>query len=113
MSSLRNYQDLEVWKKSIALVEAVYSVSRGFPPEERFGLTQQIRRAAVSVPANIAEGSERSSTGEYLQGLSVARGSLAEVETLTIVAERLRMLTSEERERLLVQAGEIGRMLTG
>ena len=112
MSLLRNYRDLEVWKKSIALVETVYSVSRGFPPEERFGLTSQIRRAAVSVPANIAEGSERTSTGEFLQGLSVARGSLAEVETLAIVAVRLELVSREDRDRLLEQAAEIGRMLT-
>jgi four helix bundle protein len=113
MNSLRNYQDLEVWKKSIVLVETAYAVSRGFPLEERFGLTSQLRRAAVSVPANIAEGSERTSTGEFLQGLSVARGSLAEVETLVIVAARLEMVSSEDRDRLLEQAREVGRMLIG
>src|SRR5947207_9180576 len=92
LSGLRSYQDLEVWKKSIDLAEKIYRVSSSFPPEERFGLTGQIRRAAVSVPANIAEGAARTGTGEFLQFLSVAGGSLAEVETFLILAARLKFL---------------------
>ncbi len=92
MSTLKSYRDLEVWSKSIDLVAQIYRASKAFPPDERFGLTSQVRRAAVSVPSNIAEGAARTTTGEYLQGLSVASGSLAEVETQIIVANRLEML---------------------
>lgn len=81
MSSLRSYRELEVWKKSIDLAEAIYRASSKFAPDERFGLTVQIRRAAISVPSNIAEGAARTGTGEYVQFLSVASGSLAELET--------------------------------
>ena len=96
MSTLNSYQDLEVWKKSIDLAEMIYRVSAQFPPEERFGLTSQIRRAAISIPANIAEGAARKGTGEFLQFLGIASGSLAETETFVILAERLQMLTAEQ-----------------
>ena len=113
MSALKSYRELEVWKKSIDLVEQIYRASKGFPPEERFGLTSQVRRAAVSVPSNIAEGAARTGTGEFLQSLSVASGSLAEVETQVIIANRLEMLPQGEKEALLAQADEIGKMLGG
>ena len=113
MTSLKNYRDLQVWQKSIEWVEAIYNASKNFPQDERFGLTSQVRRAAVSVAANIAEGAERTSTGEYLQFLGIARGSLAEVETLLILAERLGLLPTDLREKLLSQASEIGKMLVG
>ncbi len=113
MTSLKNYRDLQVWQKSIEWVEAIYNVSKNFPQDERFGLTSQVRRAAVSVATNIAEGAERTSTGEFLQFLGIARGSLAEVETLLILAERLGFLRTEQRDTLLAQASEIGKMLVG
>ena len=113
MAALKSYRDLEVWKKSIDLAKKIYQVSRSFPPEERFGLTSQVRRAAVSIPANIAEGAARTGTGEFLQFLSVARGSLAEVETFLILAERLQMLAQAELRVLLDQTAEIGKMLGG
>ena len=113
MSTLKSYRDLEVWKKSIDLVELIYRASKDFPPEERFGLTSQVRRAAVSVPSNIAEGAARTGTGEFLQSLSVASGSLAEVETQLIIANRLEMLSQAEKEALLAQTDEISRMLGG
>ncbi|MBA4159298.1 MAG: four helix bundle protein [Gemmatimonadetes bacterium] len=113
MAALKSYRDLEVWKKSIDLAEKIYQVSRSFPPEERFGLTSQVRRAAVSIPANVAEGAARTGTGEFLQFLSVARGSLAEVETFLILAERLQMLAQAELRVLLDQTAEIGKMLGG
>ena len=113
MSTLKSYRDLEVWKKSIDLVEQIYRASKGFPPDERFGLTSQVRRAGVSVPSNIAEGAARTGTGEYLQGLSVASGSLAEAETQVIIANRLEMLSLTEMESLLNRAEEIGKMLGG
>ena len=113
MNTLNSYRDLEVWKKSIDLVEQIYRASNNFAPDERFGLTSQVRRASVSVPSNIAEGAARTGTGEYLQGLSVASGSLAEVETQIIIANRLEMLSLAETEALLEQADEISRMLGG
>ncbi|MEX1255513.1 MAG: four helix bundle protein [Dehalococcoidia bacterium] len=113
MTKLQSYRDLEVWKRSIDLVEQIYRVSKSFPQSERFGLTSQIRRAAVSVPANIAEGAARTGTGEYLQFLSVASGSLAEVETLLTLAHRLELLAEQELSKLQERSAEIGRMLSG
>ncbi len=113
MSGLRSYRDLEVWKKSIDWVEAIYRASSNWPKDERFGLISQTRRAAVSVPANIAEGAARTGTGEFLQFLSVAKGSLAESETHLILAGRLGYLSMMEQEPLLAQSAEIGRMLSG
>ncbi|NNM88496.1 MAG: four helix bundle protein [Phycisphaerae bacterium] len=113
MSVLKSYQDLEAWKKSIALAEMVYGISAQFPPAERFGLTNQIRRAAVSVPANIAEGAERNTTKEFLQFLGTASGSLAEMETFLILAGNLGMAAKERISPLREQAAEVGRMLSG
>jgi four helix bundle protein len=113
MTALKSYRDLEVWKKSIDWVEQIYLASKSFPPEERFGLASQIRRASVSVPSNIAEGAARTGTGEFLQSLSVASGSLAEAETQLIIANRLEMLPLERLEALLRQSEEISKMLGG
>ncbi|MBX2997171.1 MAG: four helix bundle protein [Caldilineaceae bacterium] len=113
MTALQSYQELEVWKRSIVWVEKIYRASSAFPAEEKFGLTSQVRRAAVSVPANIAEGAARSGTGEFLQSLSVASGSLAEVETLLILAHRLNFLPEMDCKPLLQEAAEIGKMLSG
>ena len=113
MSTLKSYRDLEVWKKSIDWVEKIYLVSKVFPQEERFGLTSQLRRAAVSIPSNIAEGAARTGTGEFLQFLSVASGSLAEAETQVMIANRLGMLEKSEMDSLLSQAEEISKMLGG
>ena len=86
--ALRNYRDLEVWQQSMELAETVWRLSGRFPVEERFGMTSQLRRAATSVPANIAEGAERHGTREFLQFLGIASGSLAETETFLLLAER-------------------------
>jgi four helix bundle protein len=86
MSGLQSFEDLEVWKKSLDLTEAVYEASRRWPREEKFGLTQQLRRAAASIPANIAEGAERQGTREFLRFLSIAKGSLAETKTFLVLA---------------------------
>ena len=113
MTSIRSYQDLVVWQKSVDLTVRTYELTRGFPSEEKYGLTSQMRRAAASVPANIAEGHARRSTGEFLQMLGIARGSLAEVETFLILSERLGLIQSGSGDRLLEDCAEINRMLNG
>ncbi|MEW5903982.1 MAG: four helix bundle protein [Pseudomonadota bacterium] len=92
---------------------AIYKVTADFPCDERFGLTSQIRRAAVSVPSNIAEGHGRKATGAYLNHISISLGSIMELETQIQIAERLGFLDSSTCTRLLSQSDEIGRMLGG
>ena len=110
---VRHYRELLVWQKAVSWVEAIYAVTHKWPQDERFGLTSQIRRAAVSVPSNIAEGCARRSTAEFVRFLSISRGSLAEVETQIIIAARLRYLDHESQTSLLDAADEISRMLAG
>jgi four helix bundle protein len=98
---LKSYQDLLGWQRAIELVVLVYQLSGEFPRNEIYGLTAQIRRASVSVPSNIAEGYGRGTRKEYIQFLSIAQGSLKELETQTILAERLSFATSAQVERLL------------
>jgi four helix bundle protein len=110
--AIRTYRQLDVWKRSIELVEAIYRLAAEFPADEKYGLKTQLQRAAVSIPANIAEGHGRSHRGDYLHHLSIARGSLMEVEThLTLVA-RLRLV---ERTAVLPYwdlSQQVGQMLT-
>ncbi|MFN3779588.1 MAG: four helix bundle protein [Brevundimonas aurantiaca] len=110
---VRHYRDLLVWQKALTWVELVYAATCEWPSDERFGLISQVRRAAVSVPSNIAEGCARRSTPEFLRFLSIARGSLAEVETQLIIAQRLTYLDEAALMRLLEPADEISRMLSG
>ncbi len=110
---VKSYRELLVWQKSIDLVEAVYAATRQWPREEIYGLTSQLRRAAVSVPSNIAEGQGRFSTKEFLHRLSIAYGPLLEVETQIIVAERLSYLPREVTASLLNDAAEVGRLING
>ena len=110
---VRHYRDLLVWQKALTWVELVYAATREWPSDERFGLISQVRRACVSVPSNIAEGCARRSTPEFLRFLSIARGSLAEVETQLIIAQRLTYLEDAALTRLLDSADEISRMLSG
>ncbi len=91
---IRNHKDLEVWKKSIDLVSNIYKITESFPNKELYGLTNQIRRAAVSVPSNIAEGAARNSKKEFIQFLYIALGSLSELETQIIIASRLEYLNN-------------------
>src|SRR3954469_17923100 len=95
------------------LVTEIYQLTRVFPQDEKFGLTSQLQRAAISIPANIAEGHGRKSTGAYLNHLSIANGSLMEVETLVLVAMRLGFLTSKQQGSISDRTGEIGKMLSG
>jgi four helix bundle protein len=108
---VKSYKDLAVWRKAMDLTSLAYRVTAELPSDERFGLVSQARRAAVSVPANIAEGHRRSSTKEYLRFLSYAAGSLAELETLAELASRLYSIQSTHLEELVGQAEEVGKML--
>src|SRR6266508_5092908 len=111
--SVQHYRQLLVWQKAMDLAEKCYEVTRSFPIEERYGLSSQIRRAAVSVPANIAEGQGRFHTKEFLNHLSIARGSLLEVETLLQLSSRVGFLEQEKVTELESLSSEVSRMLTG
>jgi four helix bundle protein len=111
--SIRSYQDLAIWKKAMELVVQVYHLTRHFPREEMHGLTSQMRRAAVSIPTNIAEGWGRGSRKEYIQFLRIARGSLLELETLLAISRSLRYLSQEDMQTTLALVEEISRMLSG
>jgi len=110
---VRSYRDLVVWRKAMTLVTDVYRNTQTFPRAEVYGLTAQLRRAAVSVPSNIAEGQGRSSTGEFKQFLGNARGSLLELETQILIAQNLGYFSREESELLLSRSDEVGRILGG
>jgi four helix bundle protein len=113
MSTVQSYRELIVWRKSMALVKDVYLCTQGFPKSELYGLTSQLRRAAVSVPSNIAEGQGRLSKGEFKQFLGHARGSLLELETQILIAQQLGYLPIEQMQNLLDRAAEAGRILNG
>lgn len=106
-----DHKDLEVWKKGMDVVEAVYVLTKTFPDEEKFGLISQMRRAAVSVPSNIAEGAARKSNKEFIQFLHVALGSLAELETQYLIAVRLKYII--ENKEIENKSNEVKRMLLG
>jgi four helix bundle protein len=109
--AINSYRDLRVWKEGMALAKTCYILTRQFPKEELFGLTSQIRRAAASIPANIAEGNGRENTKEYIHFLKIAQGSLKEVETHLLLAIEVEICPSETVQPLLVLADGIGRML--
>lgn len=108
-----SYRDLDVWQKAMNLVTECYKITKTFPKHEIYGLSAQLQRAAVSIPANIAEGRERQHRKEFAQHISIAYGSLAELETHIQIAERLNYLDTDQAKRLLDQTAEIGRMLNG
>jgi four helix bundle protein len=110
---LRSYRELVVWQKAIALVIDVYSITDGFPHNEIYGLTSQLRRSAVSVPSNIAEGQGRATKGEFVQFLCHARGSLFELETQIVIAKELGYLAPESEERVTAKVTEVARILNG
>lgn len=111
-SRVRSFEDLAVWRLGMEVAEAVYAASSGFPPSERFGLTAQIRRAAVSIPSNIAEGHARRSTRDFLRFLSMAAGSLAEIRTQLLLARRLDFIP-QDTANLLVRLDETSCTLQG
>lgn len=108
---VKSYKELIVWQKAMDLSEEVYRLSQVFPSHELYALTNQIRRAVVSVPSNIAEGQARSSTAEFSQYLSIARGSLAEVETQLLLAFRFNYLSATETTQAFDLVTQIGKML--
>lgn len=108
---VRDYRDLVVWQKAMEFVECIYQRSDRFPKPEEYGLKAQIRRAAVSVPSNIAEGHSRTSTREYLHHLSIARGSLCEVETQLLLAGRLHYLDESEIKPLIQASTAVKRLM--
>src|SRR4029077_7317725 len=110
---VQSYRGLIAWQKSMDLVAAVYCCTQTFPRAETYGLVSQLRRAAVSVPSNIAEGHARQSTGEFKQFLGHARGSLVEIETQILIAQRLGYIDSAKSGHLLDRTAEIGKILSG
>jgi four helix bundle protein len=111
VSEIRSFKELRVWQGAMSLVESVYRLSIAFPAEENYGLKSQIRRAAVSIPSNIAEGHTRASTREYLNYLSIAQASLAEVETQLEIAVRLRYLPAEQVNLAAADIQALGKQL--
>ena len=108
-----SYKDLIAWNKAMELVTIVYNATKTFPREELYGLTSQLRRAVVSVPSNIAEGQARFSQKEFFRFLSHARGSLVEVETQVLIAERLGYLKQDQCQQLIEKTAELGRIMNG
>jgi four helix bundle protein len=106
-----NYKDLIVWQKSILLVKQIYKLTSIFPSEEKFGLISQLRRAAVSIPSNIAEGQARRTTGDFIHFVSNAEGSVAEVETQLIIAVELSFCSQAQADTCLALVIEIRKML--
>jgi four helix bundle protein len=109
----QNYKDLVVWQKGIALAKAIYQLTSKFPAEEKFGLVAQMRRAAVSIPSNIAEGQARHTTGEFIQFISHAEGSTAELETQLILSIELTFATKDKARAEFILLDDIRRMLNG
>ncbi len=110
---IRCYRDLAVWREAMNLALECYQLASSFPKHERFGLANQLQRAAISVPANIAEGHAREHTRDFLRFLSIAAGSVAELETHLIIAVRLGYQASDQMQQTLNKADEVGRMLRG
>ncbi|HLA28971.1 MAG TPA: four helix bundle protein [Syntrophales bacterium] len=111
--SIKSYRDLEVWQKAMELVVECYQITKCFPVKEVYGLASQLQRAAVSVPANIAEGRSRRHNKEFIQYISIAYGSLAELETHIEIAKRLGYIVADSAVELINKTSTIGRMLNG
>ncbi len=108
---IKSFRDLEVWKKARILAKDVYFLSRKFPKEELYGITSQVRKSAVSVPSNIAEGHTRRSTKDFINFLSIALGSLAEVETQLIICFDIELCKKEDLKEIFLNIREIEKML--
>jgi len=108
---LKNYKELKVWEKAYKLCLDIYTVTKRFPKEEIYGLTSQIRRSAVSIPSNIAEGYGRKTTSEYVRFLYIAYGSVCELETQTMLSGDLDYMNKEKLQELREELGDVERML--
>jgi four helix bundle protein len=108
---IQSYRDLIVWQKAMALSVLCYGITKTFPKDETYGMVSQIRRASVSIPANIAEGHGREHTRSFVQFLRIAQGSLKELETHLLLAERVELVHSDALVQIYSNADEIGRML--
>jgi len=111
--TVKSYRDLLVWQKAVDLVTCCYALTKLLPKSETYGLVGQIQRAAVSIPANIAEGHGREHIGDYLRHLSIANGSLMELETHLLIAQKLNYLDAADVDQALDQSGQLSRMLCG
>ena len=109
---MRPHERLDLWKKAMDFVVDVYKVTEAFPKDEKFGLTSQLRRASVSIVANVAEGAARKSTKEFRQFLSHSQGSASEVDTELVISQRLSYLSRSDYDRLAKDVDHIGRMIT-
>ena len=109
--AVRSYRDLRVWAEGMDLAVACYELVKSFPREEAYGISSQIRRASVSIPANVAEGRGRESSGEFVHFLRIAQGSLKELETHLILSSRVELTTAEEVRPVLEKCEAIGKML--
>ena len=110
---MKPHQNLQAWTKSFELVKDLYVLTRAFPSEEKFGLTSQIRRASVSIPANIAEGAARKSKAEFIQFLRIALGSLSELDTLVLLSLELGYLSKADSESTIERLDVIGKLIYG
>ena len=110
--TILSHRDLMIWQRSMDLAETTYGVTDKFPQSEQYGLTSQMRRAAVSVPSNIAEGYYRSSSKDYARFLAVAKGSLMELETQAELAMRFNYMSQEQFSAIAIEIGDIDRMIT-
>lgn len=108
-----SHKDLEVWKKAIALVSDIYQSTSSFPKEEMYGITSQIRRSAVSIPSNIAEGAARQTNKEFVQFLYIASGSCAELDTQLIIAMNINYLKTDTYKVITEKVEEVGKMING
>ncbi|MFN3625063.1 MAG: four helix bundle protein [Hyphomicrobium sp.] len=110
---IRSYRDLTVWQEAMTLAANIYGLTKSFPRDEVYGMTAQLRRSATSVPANIAEGYGREAVGSYVQFLKIARGSLREVETHLLLAQRVGLAAEPQVEPSLAQCDRVGKLLHG
>jgi four helix bundle protein len=111
--AIRNYRDLIAWKKAFELAAMIYGETASFPADERYGITSQLRKSAVSVPSNIAEGEGRKSQGDFRHHLSIAHGSLREIETQVLLSIAIGYLDAASGEKIVAMSSEVGRLITG
>ena len=112
-NTMKTHKDLDVWKKSISLVTSIYDVTKSFPRDEIYGITNQIRKSSVSIPSNIAEGSARRGDKEFIQFLYISLGSLSELETQLLISNNLKYISLNDFESIIGRLEEIRKMLIG